>query len=441
MKKSLKIAYLITGENLASPLLRRQVVELLGDIRRLITDGQITVFLFYSVPAILAHRNDIAVSRKRFSESGIRLVVVPTLCPWPLPNPRIKRTPTGWRPVAVWGRWSIRFFKLLSLPILAWLRVARGYRLFHCRSYPSTSAAVFLKHFVPSTSVLFDPRSDFPEENVTAGNWKRDSRQFRYWKQEETRLLEKSDYVACIGPSYVNAFQKSAASFNYFIAPNNVRCDEFRRKIAQRESLRHSLSIHDDEFVFTYLGTLTATGWHRPAFYLAFYEQLAKLNLRFQFLILVPDAQASLVKHVFHGQKGVIVASPSHDEVGTYLTVADAGMMFFHQAKIALGTKIPEYLAASLPVIVNENCRGAVDLIDRNPELGMIVNLGLGGMDDRLQVDSDILERLRERARSPESLAAYAADTFDNAAIARQYALKYRTMIERPYELWTLESQ
>ncbi len=441
MKKSLKIAYLITGENLASPLLRRQVVELLGDIRRLITNGEITVFLFYSVPTILAHRHDIAVSRKRLSDSGIRVVVIPTLCPWPIPNPRIRRTSVGWRPVAIWGRWTLRIFKLLALPFLAWLRVARGYTLFHCRSYPSTSAAVFLKQFIPTTSVLFDPRSDFPEENVTAGNWKRDSRQFRYWKREEARLLEGSDYVACIGPSYVRAFQESTTSFNYFIAPNNVRCDEFRRKNAQRETLRRSLGIQDGEIVFAYLGTLTATGWHRPDLYRCFYKQLVKSTQRFRFLFLVPDAQAQLVKDVFHGESGVIVASPSHEEVGAYLTAADVGMMFLQQAKIALGTKIPEYLAASLPVLVNENCRGAVDLLDRHPHLGMIVNLGLGDMDKHLQIQPDLIERLQERITSLDSLAAYAVETFDNAAIAKQYTLKYRQMTESRYDLGILESR
>jgi glycosyltransferase involved in cell wall biosynthesis len=425
--QKLKIAYIVVGENLAVPLLRRQVVELLGDVKRNMGDGDITLFLFLGIATVLRLRADLQATRLRLRELGIPLVVIPTICPWPIPNFRFMKT-NRWQPKGAWNRWAVIFFKVLSFPVLAFLRLVGGYKIFHCRSYPATAAAIFLKQFITSTSVLFDPRSDFPEESVSAGSWGSESRDFKYWKKEEKRLLQASDVVACIAPSYVRHYQQSTESFNYFIAPNNVRCSEFKREPSVRNKIRRFLDFGDSDAVFTYLGDMTERAWHRPSFYRSFYDSLIQLTNAFRFLFLVPECSASFVKNVFRNDNRVVVVSPSFREIPEYLAAADYGMMFLHRAKIAVGTKISEYLAASLPIIVNENCIGAVELLERYPGLGCKVNLGLGELDSCQQCDENTIAHLRELLYAGDSLHEYAINHYDNSVIAKRYVEQYRRM-------------
>jgi glycosyltransferase involved in cell wall biosynthesis len=430
MKHKTKVAYLIAGEHLTEPLLRRQVVELLGEIKKKADLGTgITLFLFYPIPSVYSRRADLRVTRRRLSELGIAFVVIPTLCPWPIPNFKMRKVAEGWRPVARWSRWSLRLFKLHTLPVLLWIRLTGGYRVFHCRSYPATSAAVFLKRFLPRTAILFDPRSDFPEENVTAGNWERDSDDFRYWKSEEGRLLRRSDAVACIAQSYIEAFRRSTPNFNYFLVPNNVNCAEFRNDATARRRIRNSLGIGEHETAFVYLGNLASSGWHQASFYRVFYENLTRFVEQPVFFFLVPERSVLLVHEAFSGCGRIIVKSPQYDEIAEYLSAADIGMMFLHKAKVALGTKIVEYLAASLPVIVNRNCEGAVSLIRENSQLGCVVDLGLGDRDDGQQEFKEgTVRRIQELLNTAGTLEDFAWANFDNSTVATRYAKQYSRM-------------
>jgi hypothetical protein len=55
--------------------------------------------------------------------------------------------------------------------------------------------------------------------------------------------------------------------------------------------------------------------------------------------------------------------------------------MFTHKKRLAVGTKLGEYLSASLPILTNPNCLGAVDFLNSYEETGTIIHLGLGDLD------------------------------------------------------------
>lgn len=428
MKRTSKVAYVIALENPASDLLRRQVIELVADIRKATPTTRISIFLFFTLQSVLFRRCDLRMTRVRLEASGAGLHVIPTLCPWPLPFPRLRRTAAGWHPLVIWDRWSVRSFKLAALPVLLALRLFGGYRIFHCRSWPATSAAILVRRLVPGTSVLFDPRSDFPEENVTAGNWPLDSRDFRYWKGEERRLLERSAAVACIAPSYARAFRSAVPACRAFLAPNNVRCSDFRRNGSARAHIRRTLRIPGQEPVFLYLGDLGTSPWHQPEFYRAFYDMLVSRGASFRFLFLTPERNMPLVREKFAGCDRVVIASPPYNAIAEYLSAADYGMMFLHRAKNVLGTKIVEYLSASLPILVNRNCLAAVELIEEEPRIGCVVNLGLGDLDTIHAFGPEAMQSIRALLHTGLSLYDFARDRYDNSAVAARYAEQYVSM-------------
>ena len=430
MNQKIKVAYIVVGESLDSDLLRRQVIELLADIKAGMQDLEVTLFSFQGILSILNHKKDIAENKIRLRQFGINLVIVPNICPWPIPNFTFRKTDVGWRPNGIWNRFAARFFELAAFPFMLYLKAIKGFDIFHCRSYPAATIAIFLKKIIPNVVVLFDPRSDFPEENVTSGIWKNGSKDFLYWKRKERDLLMAADAVACIGPTYVANYLKNAPIFNSFIAPNNVKCTEFKRKEISREKIRRKLGIDNDVKVYVYLGGMTKDGWHRPSFYRDFYDSILKKNPseKVKFLFLVPGFSANLVINAFGERGNFSVISPEFDEVADYLSAGDYGMMFLHESKIAVGTKIGEYLAASLPIIVNPNCIGACELIKSNPALGCIVDLGIGDLDSGI---FNILKYQSDQMSfaDAETLSSFAFGYFDNIKISKTYIQQYKKII------------
>jgi hypothetical protein len=378
---TIKIAYFVVNEDLYSPLLRRQVVELLQDIKKRSDRLEITIFLFQSLTALSSKRQSIKYLHKELKETGIHLVVLPNICPWPVPNVSLRKTDVGWRPNGVWNRWAARFFSVYAQLFMIQIFLLGKFDIFHCRSYPASFAAILTKKLFPKLKLLFDPRSDFPEEHVVDGSWAPNSKDFMFWKQAERNILQSADKTACISKTYAHHFSENAKYFSYFIAPNNVRVPNFTRIENERNKMRQKLGIKDSDPVFVYLGGMSSNGWHRPEFYIKFYDALKKYNVNAVFLFLVPSHSNSILNNTIDERNNIYVFNPAYDEVRDYLSVADFGMMFTHKKRLAVGTKLGEYLSASLPILTNPNCLGAVDFLNSYEETGTIIHLGLGDLD------------------------------------------------------------
>jgi hypothetical protein len=427
--KKISVAYFVVNEDLYSPLLRRQVVELLEDINLLSDSLKITIFLFQSLTSLVSKKNSIKLLRIDLKEAGINLVVLPNICPWPFPNFSIRKTDVGWRPNGIWNRWAARFFSVYAQFFMVPIFLLGKFRIYHCRSYPASYAAMITKKLFPKLRLLFDPRSDFPEEHVVAGSWGQDSKDFKFWKQAERDLLLYADTTACISESYAAHFSENASSFSYFIAPNNVRTSNFARNEKARKKLRQQWGVKDSESVFVYLGGMSSKGWHRPGFYIKFYDALKALGMNPVFLFLVPSHANSIIFEKRGTRDKIFVVNPIFGEVRNYLSAADYGMMFMHKRRLAVGTKIGEYLAASLPIIANKNCLGTVEFIKDNKKAGNIIRLGLGDLDiiNKISMqDIDILSSLHYQS---DFLIDIANKIFDNSNIAKTYLQNYKNNI------------
>lgn len=418
-----KVAYLVVNEDIGSELLKRQVVELLCNIQQRTEDVKITLFLFASVLTILNHYKSIKEVKLLLRSSGVGVVLIPNLCPWPIPNIKFYKSDVGYRPSGRWNRPASITFSILGFPIILCIRFILGFKVFHCRSYPALLPVIIAKRCFSSIKVIFDPRSDFPEENVTSGSWKYMSEDYSFWKQKEFDFLKSSDRVALIGPTYLQHYKGVCKEFSYFFAPNNVNCANFMRNNSERSRLRSQYGISSDESVFVYLGNISRSGWHRAEYYFRFFDELASLDLSCRIMFLVPKHCQSILKELLGERDGVMIFSPDFDDVGKYLSMADYGLMFLHKSKIAVGTKIGEYLAASLPVVINKNCVGACELLQRMPQCGKVVGLGLGDLDEC--IDLTDLSLVREC----QDTSAFAQSYFDNSVISKAYIQQYRELL------------
>ena len=425
MIESIKVAYFVVNEDLYSPLLRRQVVELLQDIKKRSDTVDITIFLFQSLTALVSKRRRIKYLHNELKKTGINFVVLPNICPWPVPNFSFRKTDVGWRPNGVWNRWAARFFSVYAQLFMIPIFLIGNFDIFHCRSYPASFAAMVTKKLFPRLKLLFDPRSDFPEESVVAGRWQTHSKDFHFWKNQEKNLLETSDAVACISHAYVDHFKVNSKQFSYFIAPNNVRTSFFKRSLEEREIKRKNLGFRDTDVVFAYLGGMTKSGWHRPEFYKTFFCLVKNEIPGAKLLMLIPEHAKVFTKEIFSDVEGVAIVSPKFFEVSDWLSAADFGLMFMRKRRLAVGTKIGEYLSASLPIISNPNSIGTCQFLEQYPDAGAVVGLGLGDLDNVVDFSSLANPELQMPEKKTEKFRRIGEKVFDNFVIAEQYIKTY----------------
>ena len=362
----MKVAYITVGENISTPLLRRQLIEMIIEMKQSSPDVRITLVSFFFLTNLINYKREILEIRRTLHSEGIGTLFLPLLVPWPFPYFLFKKTDVGWRPKVVWTPGATRWLLVEVLPVLVVLHSIFGFSIFHCRSYPPAYCVMLLKRLFHKIKMIFDPRSDFPEENVTAGSWGELSKAFVFWKRSEKLILESAESVACIADTYRNHYMKISPGANCFHAPNNVNTDKFFRSESKRKQIRHALNIVDDELVFCYLGALTSQGWHRASANALVVKTLQTLSLKHRFMFLVPRFSRDLLTKELDALNVIEqcdIIHPGYSEVPAYLSAADVGLMYLHRKDIRVGTKIGEYAASGLPVVTNSNCLGALELM------------------------------------------------------------------------------
>ena len=424
----MKVAYITVGENISTPLLRRQLIEMIIEMKRSSQELNITLVSFFFLATLIHYRREILELRRMLRSKGVGTLFLPLLVPWPFPLFLFKKTDVGWRPKIVWTPSATRWLLVEILPVLTFLLLIFGIRIFHCRSYPPAYCVVKLKRLFRRVKVVFDPRSDFPEENVTAGTWSESSKAFDFWKRTEKVILRNSEAIACIADTYRNHYMKIAPNANYFHAPNNVNTVKFYRSECERKRLRHALNITDDELIFCYLGAMTKKSWHRASVYSHVVKKLRYLSLKHRFLFLVPSFSGDILRkelEVAGCLDRCIIIHPEYNKVSAYLSVADVGLMYLHRSKVAVGTKIGEYAASGLPVIINSNCLGGVEIV-RKYNVGMVLDLGVGDLDTTTDPNFNLLtKRLKHIESWGQEVRVFAVEYFSNENIAKTYLNKY----------------
>ena len=409
----MNVAYLIWLEGLENPIIVGQVIELLKELRKHVNKGKLYLIAFQPIYIFLLRRfaqNRANLKRIRFElkQNGIDLSLVPVLYP-------------GWWFFAKWYQIPLVFIQ--AFPVLLHCSAVRKTKLFHCRSYPITLSAIAVKK-LRNTKVIFDPRSDFPEENVTSGRWKENSLSYKVWKSLEKIYLNNADATIAIANTYVEHFRAISSKPNLVVIPNNVNVRKFKSDENFRRQFRAENDIKDDELLFCYCGALGS--WHKPELYAKYIIKFRELDIKHRFLFIthqIDMLEKTLAGHGISSMEYFAIRT-SFSEVPKYLSAADLGMTLLDRPKIAMAVKTPEYLSIGLPVITNSNASGAKEVVDRNG-VGLVFDL-----------ESD-LERLEEFIQGfiyqRQELAAQcrevASRIFSNKRVGTRYAQLYTELL------------
>ncbi|MEJ7785288.1 MAG: glycosyltransferase [Solirubrobacteraceae bacterium] len=281
-------------------------------------------------------------------------------------------------------RWhGLRYHKRPSLPATLY-DVVRGalmstylmrrHRLeaLHARSHIPAAMALIASRLA-SFRLLFDIRGLMAEEYVDAGNWRTGSLPFRLTKAVERSALERADAVVVL-TERARHLLFADAERGVAVIPCCVDVAQVQREAA-RQSLRNRLGLSDRP-VLIYVGKFT--GWYLQREMVDFFARARQVMHDLHFLILT-QSDPSIVLAEFERFKippsAHTITEALHQEMGGYLSVADAAIAFIrpcHSKLCSSPTKIGEYLASGLPIVTGPGI-GDVDRLLEEFDAGVVL--------------------------------------------------------------------
>jgi glycosyltransferase involved in cell wall biosynthesis len=321
----------------------------------------------------------------------------------------------------------------LSAPLLLCTIARKKPDIVHCRSYVATAIAIICKIVFPRIKVVFDPRGFWPEEGVVTKRWRENSVTFQGWKRIEAFLFRRSDQVIALSETFRSRVCQIVDGAKCSVIYASVDAGRFVAARQARGIRRKELGFENDR-VFVYNGSLHA--WHDAPLLAQLYRALARKGGNNKLLVITAHS-AKALHEVFKtaglsaDQYRIIAARPA--EVPGYLAASDYGLVPLKRfagggpmsvvAETMIGTKVAEYLACGLPIIVNRHVGGLRALMDR-------YRLGIVFDSDHLNGVAEEVKRIEERYSEYQKDCQHVAEQYfslDEAACA--YAQLYRDLV------------
>jgi glycosyltransferase involved in cell wall biosynthesis len=287
----------------------------------------------------------------------------------------------------------------------------RGIRLIHARSNipAATALAVSWMNGVP---FLFDLRSLFPEELITARRMRRGSFLHRAIIWAERVCLAKSAAVISQTHAAVNHLKS--------VYPNELKdqCLVMIPTCADLDRFTPPLDRPSGPTVHGCIGTILS-GWFRTDWLAAWLSAVAQDDTDARFEIVTRDdadrVRVALDPMNKFGDRLTIGPRPS-EEMPTAVRSHDLTVMFYAGGEVSeLGrspTRMAEVLGCGLPVVANEGVGDVADII-RRYNVGVVVKDGsqaamMAALDElkALRSDPDLPSRCRKAAEEEFSLQA-----------------------------------
>lgn len=225
--------------------------------------------------------------------------------------------------------------------------------------------------------LIFDIRGFFPEEYTDAGVWPENGMLFRGAKRVERWLMNVSDGFVVLtekAKSMILADESRPVEVIPCCVDFAVRFPDLDTRV--REHRREELGVAG-RTVYAHIGALG--GLYLTKELADFLASARELDRRTFALFLTQsdpaEIRASLTERGFT-EKDYLIGRVQPTEIFDYLIAADFGLSFVkatYATQSRSPTKIPEYLAAGMPVIANSGV-GDVDELIRIENVGLLID-------------------------------------------------------------------
>lgn len=224
---------------------------------------------------------------------------------------------------------------------------------------PRSTMPALMVNRIPKQNfkIVFDADGLPLEERVDFSGLSGNSKQYRFLKKEEFKMLMRSDVVLTRSFAAVKIHSQTIANKNsekFSVVLNGRNTDFFKPNPALREKMRKELHLSNQTKVLVYCGSLGPQyGWDEM---MAIFRKYKEKNPATVFLILTGNltfAQERIPKEL---GDAVVVKTVPFSEIPNYLSVADIAFAIrepkFSMQGIA-PIKLGEYLLMGIPTIAS----------------------------------------------------------------------------------------
>ena len=219
--------------------------------------------------------------------------------------------------------------------------------------------------------LLFDADGLPLEERVDFSNLSKSSKQYRFLKKEETKILSDSDGVITRSKKAIAIHLQTLQLRNskkFSTVLNGRDAVFFKNSTHSRDEVRKKLNIDPDSKVFVYCGSLgNQYGWKEM---IKIFKGYFFINPNSKFLILTGNPKYAQLRIPVELLNYIIVLKIPFEEVPKYLSGADIAFAIREPKPSMQGVapiKIGEYLLMGLPTIASEGIGDTEEILDNIP--------------------------------------------------------------------------
>ncbi|MDC3312933.1 glycosyltransferase [Gammaproteobacteria bacterium] len=398
----LKVVY-ITIEDISSGLFSSQVLAPLMKMAEIDSERAFEIIILNRPWKYLEHRRTLKTIRKSVLLKNISIRYIPFLPP--LRNVTKSKFLSR----------SVTYFISFLLLILT----DKKKTIYHSRSYWPCASGLLIN----LKPMIFEPRSLWNLENIAMGSIIRGTSAETYWNNLEKICANRSERIISINDPMANYFSDNYnSSSKNNVIPISFSDSNFSYSSIKRKEIRAKLFLNDKK-VFVYSGSfgMTQIGIE---FIIKIIGKLNESCKNAHFLFLTPHYEASSIKLITNkvgiSSSDYTSIHPKFYEISDYLSASDYG---YHSLPIQpdsftrMGTKVVEYLAIGLPVIVNKHVGAAADIL-KNKNLGFIID-----DDSNSEIINSNLNFVKAVDRTER--INFAKEEFEISSIAKKYVTIY----------------
>lgn len=299
---------------------------------------------------------------------------------------------------------------ILSLVIIIFKRI----RLIHARGIVSASIALGL-YIIFRTKFIFDMRNFLAEAYVSAGTWKKNSLNFKLVKFMEKWALRMASETIVESNYHYKILEKDNYR-NVNIIPCCVDLEKFRYEKEGKKFIPENDFGLDNRFYLVYIGSLGT--WYMMDEMLDFFKAMIRYDgfVNSNFIIVSYFARDLIIKSAkrkgIDAEKIKILHLP-HSQVPSILSLCNLGIVFIrpYERMDSFPTKIGEYLACGLPIVLNKGMGDAEEMVKEN-KVGVVIDKfeedeyigGICKLRAMLRDDNGLRDRCRKVAEDNISL-------------------------------------
>lgn len=247
---------------------------------------------------------------------------------------------------------ALDFAVCLYYALILLLLVPRGARVV-ARSYYA-ALAVDLLATMKKVELVFDTRSQFVQENQSAGKLAAGSLAHRFWLRAEARLLRRAVKVIAVSQAQADYYRGLVPSARLAVVACFGQPDLALLAEPQRAAARRAMGFAADDIVVCYYGSLDRKWNHIDVYTRLFVECLQR---GIKLCVMSPSADALRAEPVLRTPAAYIARVDEPALARSLMSACDYGVIVMARSadwESRLGVKFVEYLCAGLQVLVGQ---------------------------------------------------------------------------------------